>query len=167
MERIGALGVSAWQCGPPDKEHREIPLQAMILRSFLVPLEWQFFGRLDQSQTQSKANSMSRAIIKIKGARFVLIPEAEFEAIEEASLPPLPPVFPDGTREAQPLICASIARDIIKERRELGLTQAQLAKLVGIRRDTLARLESGQHKPNVRTIERIDAALKRKRGKKK
>ena len=49
---------------------------------------------------------------------------------------------------------------------ELGLTQAQLAKLAGIRQETLSRLESGKHKPNVRTVERIDAALRRKRAKK-
>ena len=54
----------------------------------------------------------------------------------------------------------SIARDIIRQRRELGLTQAQLAKLAGIRQETLSRLESGKHKPNVRTIERIESALK-------
>jgi DNA-binding XRE family transcriptional regulator len=97
------------------------------------------------------------------GTRFVLIPQAELEAIE--GLPPLPPVFPDGTREAQPFIRASIARDIIKERHELGLAQAQLAKLAGIRQETLSRLESGKHKPNMRTIERIEAAFKRKRAK--
>lgn len=60
---------------------------------------------------------------------------------------------------------ASIAREIIRDRRALGLTQAQLAKLAGIRQETLSRLESGKHKPNVRTVERIEAVLKRKRGK--
>lgn len=107
---------------------------------------------------------MTRTTVEIMGTRFVLIPEAELEAIE--GLPPLPPVFPDGTREAQPFIRASIARDIIKERHELGLTQTQLAMLAGIRQETLSRLESGKHKPNVRTIERIEAAFKRKRRKK-
>jgi DNA-binding XRE family transcriptional regulator len=109
---------------------------------------------------------MTRATVEIMGTRFVLIPEAELEAIEGPSLPPLPPVFDDGTSEARPYIRASIARSIIKERHELGLTQAQLAKLAGIRQETLSRLESGKHKPNVRTIERIEAAFKRKRRKK-
>lgn len=49
---------------------------------------------------------------------------------------------------------------------ELGLTQTELAKLAGIRQETLSRLEFGKHKPNVRTVERIEAALRRKRGKK-
>jgi DNA-binding XRE family transcriptional regulator len=110
---------------------------------------------------------MSRTAIDIMGTRFVLIREAELEAIEGRSLPPLPPVLPNGNREALPYIRASIARSIIKERRELGLTQVQLAKLAGIRQETLSRLESGKHKPNVRTVERIDAAFRRKRAKRK
>jgi ribosome-binding protein aMBF1 (putative translation factor) len=94
------------------------------------------------------------------GTRFVLIPEAELAAIEG---PDLPPIDKDGTCEALPFLRASIARDIIRERRGVGLTQVQLAKLAGIRPETLSRLESGKHTPNVRTIERIEAALKRKR----
>ena len=108
---------------------------------------------------------MTKATIEIKGERFVLIPEAEYEAELAATLPPLPPKFPDGTREARACIRVSIARDIIQERRELGLTQTQLAKLAGIRQETLSRLESGKHRPNERTVERIEAAFKRARGK--
>jgi DNA-binding XRE family transcriptional regulator len=80
--------------------------------------------------------------------------------------PDFPPIDKDGTCEALPFLRASIAKDILRQRRELGLTQAQLAKLAGIRQETLSRLESGKHKPNVRTVERIEAALKRKRPKK-
>ncbi len=106
---------------------------------------------------------MSRATIEIMGTRFVLIPEAELATIEG---PDFPPIDKDGTCEALPFLRASIARDIIRERRKLGLTQVQLAKLAGIRQETLSRLESGKHKPNVRTVERIEAALKQKRPKK-
>jgi DNA-binding XRE family transcriptional regulator len=107
-------------------------------------------------------DSMSRTTIDIMGTRFVLIPEAELAEIEG---PDFPPIADDGTCEALPYIRASIARDIIRERRELGLTQSQLAKLAGIRQETLSRLESGKHKPNVRTVERIEAALKRRQSK--
>jgi ribosome-binding protein aMBF1 (putative translation factor) len=106
---------------------------------------------------------MSRPVVEIMGTRFVLIPEAELAAIEG---PNFPPIENDGTCEALPFLRASIARDIVRERRERGLTQAQLAKLAGIRQETLSRLESGKHKPNVRTVERIEAALERTRRKK-
>jgi ribosome-binding protein aMBF1 (putative translation factor) len=105
---------------------------------------------------------MTRTTIEIMGTRFVLIPEAELAALEG---PDFPPVADDGTCEALPFLRASIARDIIRERRALGLTQAQLAQMAGIRQETLSRLESGKHKPNVRTVERIEVALKHKRSK--
>ena len=63
---------------------------------------------------------MTKVTIKIKGERFVLIPETEYEAELAAALPPM---FPDGTRDARACIRTSIAREIIQERRELGLTQ--------------------------------------------
>jgi predicted transcriptional regulator len=53
----------------------------------------------------------------------------------------------------------SIARDIIKERRALGLSQERLAQLAGLRQETLSRLESGKHSPTVRTVEKIERAL--------
>jgi ribosome-binding protein aMBF1 (putative translation factor) len=67
----------------------------------------------------------------------------------------------DGNRPAIEFLRASIARDIIRERRALGLTQEQLSKLAGIRQETLSRIESARHSPNVRTVARIDRALKR------
>ena len=81
-----------------------------------------------------------------------------------------------GNRPALEYIRASIARDIIQERRALGLSQERLAELAGLRQETLSRLESGKHSPTVRTVEKIEAALKhyaraeanaRKRGAKK
>jgi len=102
-------------------------------------------------------DSTTRPTIEINGTRFVLIPEAELSALEGTP--------PNGYQEAIPFARASIARTIIKKRQELGLTQVQLAKLAGIRQETLSRLESGKHKPNLRTIDRIEAAFKRAKGK--
>ncbi len=76
-------------------------------------------------------------------------------------MPPLPPADAKGNRPALRYIQVSIARDIIKERRALGLSQERLAELAGLRQETLSRLESGKHSPTVRTVEKIDAALKR------
>jgi DNA-binding XRE family transcriptional regulator len=64
-------------------------------------------------------------------------------------LPPLPATDAKGNRPALEYIQVSIARDIIKERRFLGLSQLQLAQLAGLRQETLSRLESGKHSPTV------------------
>ena len=110
---------------------------------------------------------MIRQVIERNGRRFVLVEEAELDRLErqamraESRLPPLPPADAKGNRPALEYIRASIARDVVRQRRALGLTQQQLAELAGLRQETLSRLESGKHSPNVRTVEKIDLALKR------
>jgi transcriptional regulator with XRE-family HTH domain len=78
----------------------------------------------------------------------------------ERPLPPFPPSDAKGNRPALEYIQVTIARDIIKERRALGPSQLQLAKLAGLRQETLSRLESRKHSPTIRTAEKIDRALK-------
>jgi transcriptional regulator with XRE-family HTH domain len=45
------------------------------------------------------------------------------------------------------------------------LSQAELARLSGIRVETLNRIEKAKNKPNVATIEKIDRGLRRAAGK--
>lgn len=75
------------------------------------------------------------------------------------------PLFPqpdeEGNVPALEYARASIARDIIRERKALGLTQEQLAKLSGVRQETICRLETGLHSQRVRIVEKIERALKR------
>jgi DNA-binding XRE family transcriptional regulator len=109
---------------------------------------------------------MIRQVIDIRGQRFILVEEADLLQLEriagkaDTRLPPYPPADEQGNRPALEYARVSIARDIIKERKALDLTQEQLAKLAGIRQETLSRIESGKHSPTVRTIEKIDRALK-------
>ena len=109
---------------------------------------------------------MIRETMMIRGKRCVAIEERELRqlerlAVKESSLPHFPAADTKGNRPALEYIQVSIARDIIKERRSLGLSQLQLAELAGLRQETLSRLESGKHSPTVRTVEKIDQALKR------
>ena len=83
-----------------------------------------------------------------------------------ADLPPLPKADADGNYPAIDYARASLSRNIIRGRVEAGLTQLELAKLAGIRNETLCRLERGQHSPSVATLARIDQALKQARGRK-
>lgn len=108
---------------------------------------------------------MIREAMMIHGKRCVAIEEKELRRLErladrEPALPSFPPADAKGNRPALEYIQVSIARDIIKERRALGLSQLALAELAGLRQETLSRLESGKHSPTVRTVDKIDRALK-------
>ncbi|MHB1157359.1 MAG: helix-turn-helix transcriptional regulator [Phycisphaerales bacterium] len=99
--------------------------------------------------------------IEIEGKRFVILPELDYDRLKSVddSLPPLPPPDEDGYIPAFEMIQASIARGIILKRRAAGLSQVDLAKLAGVRQETISRVESSRHKPNVRTLEKIEAAF--------
>jgi ribosome-binding protein aMBF1 (putative translation factor) len=53
----------------------------------------------------------------------------------------------------------AIARQVILRRGELGLTQKQLAERVGTSHSAISRLESGQHRASITTLERVGEAL--------
>ena len=91
--------------------------------------------------------------------------KAAFERLTQlakaADLPPLPKPDAEGNFPAVEYGCASIARGIIRDRVKAGLNQKELARLAGIRVETLCRIETGRHLPSVTTVEKIDKALKR------
>lgn len=76
------------------------------------------------------------------------------------SLPPLPPADAQGHYPAVEFAYASIARTIITRRGAAGWSQAGLAAKAGVRTETVELLESGQHSPDVRSVDKIDAVLR-------
>lgn len=54
---------------------------------------------------------------------------------------------------------AAIADQVASRRRELGLSQAELAELTGTTQSAIARLESGGRPPRIDTLLRIANAL--------
>jgi len=52
-----------------------------------------------------------------------------------------------------------IARFVIMRRAELGLTQEHLAGRMGTSHSAISRIESGQHRTSVATLERLAQAL--------
>src|SRR6266849_5661066 len=95
--------------------------------------------------------------------RYAIIPEAEYMGFvrDVAALPPLLIGRADGTVDALAYSRASIARDIIRDRNRLGLSQAELARRAGIRPETLNRIEKGKRSPSVRTVDKIERALRK------
>jgi DNA-binding XRE family transcriptional regulator len=100
----------------------------------------------------------------IKGKRMVVLSEADFdELVRKADLgePELPPADAQGNRPADAYAAVSQARAILRARRKLGLSQAELARRAGIRPETLNRIEQGRNRPSVPTIAKIDRALRK------
>ncbi|NJD28918.1 MAG: helix-turn-helix transcriptional regulator [Chloroflexi bacterium] len=53
----------------------------------------------------------------------------------------------------------ALARMVIARRIRYGLTQGQLAHRIGTSISAVSRLESGQHRPNVETLEKLGRAF--------
>jgi DNA-binding XRE family transcriptional regulator len=105
---------------------------------------------------------MEHQTITRKGKRFVLVPIDIYrrQAIDSA-LPTFPPVDSDGNSNAIEFARAAIARRLIQDRRKAGLSQQQLAKLAGVRQETISRIESGKHTATVRVIDKLDKAIQK------
>ena len=52
-----------------------------------------------------------------------------------------------------------IRRNIKKYRKEKGMTSAQLAEMVGVRRETIMRLEAGKYNPSLKLAIDISKAV--------
>ena len=116
--------------------------------------------------------------IEVEGKRFVLLPETEYDrlcrgageaAAEDERLPPLPKPDKHGRFPALQYARISLARDLIRARMGVGLSQQRLAALAGVRQETLSRIETGRHTASQRTIDKIMRAIEveRRRAKKR
>jgi DNA-binding XRE family transcriptional regulator len=98
--------------------------------------------------------------ITLAGQRFVIVPELEFSRLSQENKElPLPRRDVRGNYPAAEALQVSIAQSILRGRRSAGLTQVELAKLAGIRPETLNRIENGKHAPSVATVEKIERAM--------
>ena len=109
-----------------------------------------------------KANAASARRVTVKGKRMVMIDEAAYEALlRKADLwePDLPAPDGNGNYPALEALAVVQARDVLRARRKLGLSQVELARRAGVRPETLNRIEQGRNKPSVPTLAKIDRAL--------
>lgn len=106
-------------------------------------------------------NSAVIQTLMLGGERFVILPEAEFaRLVGEHFERELPAAMRDGNYPAVETARILLARDLIRARRALGWSQAELARRAGVRVQTLDRLERGTHSPSVAVVDKLDRALK-------
>jgi DNA-binding XRE family transcriptional regulator len=109
---------------------------------------------------------MARPVfLRLEGSEYVMMARNEYERLVALSrigeLPPLPARDRRGKVPAAVYARASIAREIIRRRAAAGLTQRELARIAGVRVETLCRIETGKHTASTPTIAKLEHALTR------
>jgi len=112
---------------------------------------------------------MTVKILELAGKRWAIMPEKDYKHLaahagEVGNWPALPRADAQGNYPAAQYARVSLARKIIKARRQAGLTQAELARRAGIRPETLNRIEKGKTTPDTATIAKIERALETVQG---
>ncbi len=104
-------------------------------------------------------------LIQVDGRDYVLVPRDEYERLTKLAkvgeMPSLPRADAAGNYPAVEYLRASIARNIVGDRVKAGLSQRELARVAGVRVETLCRIETGKHTASTATIDKLDRALKR------
>lgn len=114
-------------------------------------------------KTKHHRNGVAAPRRLINGKRMVMLEEAEFERLlikADEWEPLLPEPDEAGNYPAIEYSRASLALKIVRHRRRLGLTQAELARRAGIRPESLNRIEQNRVEPSIRTVDKIDKALR-------
>ncbi|MHB1035121.1 MAG: helix-turn-helix transcriptional regulator [Pirellulales bacterium] len=113
--------------------------------------------------SENQAIEAGLQTVTLAGQRFVIVPEREYRQLRlgrDEQEPSLPEPDSRGNYPAVESMRVLLARDILRARRAAGLTQVDLARLAGIRAETLNRIEKGKHTPSLDTVQKIDRALK-------
>jgi ribosome-binding protein aMBF1 (putative translation factor) len=109
-----------------------------------------------------RTSSPKPQYLTIGGKRVVVLDIDDYERLaQQADVwePPMPERDADGNFPALEAMAVSLARDILRSRRRLGLSQAELARRARISQTILGRIELGKSKPNPKIIDRIERVL--------
>lgn len=93
--------------------------------------------------------------IRLDGVWYVIIKEDEFAALTEAR---------KSRRRIDALDAMNVSNQrladrLLERRQDAGLTQKDLAKLAGVRVETLNRIEKGRTTPDFKTIRKLVNAI--------
>jgi DNA-binding XRE family transcriptional regulator len=89
-------------------------------------------------------------------------PEPSYDE-PELTAPELPSVAPTrnglGTEAGNASLAPAIAKLVSSRREELGFSQRELAKRAGLSHTVISRIESGEHSPSRKTLDRLADVL--------
>jgi ribosome-binding protein aMBF1 (putative translation factor) len=104
-------------------------------------------------------------VVRLDGREYVILARDEYDRLAKLAkvgeMPGVPEADDEGNFPAVEYARASIARDIVRQRVERGLSQRDLARLAGVRVETLCRIETGKHTASTATLAKLDRALQR------
>jgi DNA-binding XRE family transcriptional regulator len=98
--------------------------------------------------------------MELDGNRYVVLREAIFQRL--CSMAGVRCSIPDVSEALVPALGMdreSLAKRLVRRRKVVGLTQAELARLAGIRPETLNRIERGRTTPDFATIRKLVIAM--------
>src|SRR4051812_11236571 len=79
--------------------------------------------------------------------------------LKDAGATEMPPQDAHGNYPAAAAAITILAQKVREMRIAAGLKQEELALRAGVRVETISRLESGKHSPNVATVAKVERAL--------
>ena len=112
-------------------------------------------------KTRIRAGQREHGRLRAEGARAERKKRPQLLDDADPDLPALPPADENGHYPAIETARVIIARQVIRGRKAAGWTQAELAARAGVRQETISRIETGKHSPGLKTLAKIDGALKR------
>ena len=112
---------------------------------------------------RSQVNQRDYKRLRAENARLHLQLQKRPTLLEDADpdLPALPAMDERGQYPAIATARVIIARQIVRGRKAAGWTQSELAARAGVRQETISRIETGKHSPGLKTMAKIDLALKK------
>lgn len=99
--------------------------------------------------------------LELDGVRYVILRESAFERLCEMAGLDRRETAPagEGLAPGFELDRASLADKLVRRRRAVGLSQAELARRAGIRPETLNRIERGHTTPDFATVRKLVVAM--------
>ncbi len=99
--------------------------------------------------------------VELDGVRYVIVRESVFDRLcQQAGLKQDNSTSDeDALAAGLDLDRASLAEKLVRRRRAVGLSQAELARRAGIRPETLNRIERGRTTPDFATVRKLVLAM--------